>query len=49
MKKAIIEVSLVDDANEVENQQIAKEIIEELSQVIIPWCKEVIKVTVVEI
>jgi len=48
MKTAIIEVRLVDEANEVANQQIEKEIKEELSEAIIPWCKRIVKVTVLE-
>lgn len=48
MKKAIIEVKLVDEAGEVENQQIEKEIGEELSNAVVPWVREVLKVTVLE-
>lgn len=48
MKKAIIEVRLVDEANEVANQQIERQISEELSKAIVPWVKEVVKVSVLE-
>jgi len=44
-KKAIITISLVPEAQKVENKTIQKEIIEE-SQ--IPWCKEIEKVEIEE-
>jgi len=50
-KRAIIEISLVEESTEKANQEIEKEIFEELSKVWprIPWCKEVEKVTVTEV
>lgn len=48
MKKAVIEVRLVDEASEVTNQQIEKEISKELSKVIVPWVRDVLKVAVLE-
>jgi hypothetical protein len=49
-KKAIIEISLVDECYEKTNQEIADEIFEELSagRPLIPWCKQVDKVAVKE-
>ena len=49
-KKAIIEISLIDECYEKTNQEIANEIFGELSagRTIIPWCKQVNKVAVKE-
>lgn len=50
-KKAIIAVSLVEESVEKSNEEIEKEIFEELSKGLpkIPWCKKVEKVTVTEV
>jgi hypothetical protein len=47
-KKATIIISLVDESCEKTNEQIQKEIFQELSKgrIKIPWCKKVEKVTV---
>lgn len=42
-KKAIITVKLVSEASEVPNSQIEKEILKDAQ---IPWCREIVKVTV---
>jgi len=49
-KKAIIVISLVEEAQKEANETIEKEIFQELSEEIpkIPWCKKVEKVEVVE-
>jgi len=49
-KKAIIVIRLVEEAVEKSNEEVEKEIFEELSKDLpkIPWCKEVEKVTVAE-
>lgn len=49
-KKAVILVSLVKEGAEKSNEEIEKEILEELSKhpPIIPWMKRVEKVTVTE-
>jgi len=47
-KKAVIEISLVDESLEANNEQIEKDIIDELSEGAIPWCKQVEKVVVEE-
>jgi len=47
-KKAIIEISLVSESREVKNEQIEKDITDELSEGIIPWCKQIEKVVVEE-
>jgi len=49
-KKAIIVIRLVEEAVEKSNEEVEKEIFEELSKDLpkIPWCKEVEKVTVTE-
>jgi len=49
-KKVIIEISLVEESVEKTNEEIEKEIFDELSGGIplIPWCKKVEKVTVTE-
>jgi hypothetical protein len=50
VKKALIVISLVDESAEVANEEIKKEILNELSKepTRIPWLKEVEKVTVTE-
>jgi len=50
-KKAVIVVSLVEESAEKPNEEIEREILEELSRepARIPWMKEVEKVTVTEI
>jgi hypothetical protein len=49
-KKAIIEVSLVEECCERSNQEVANEIFKELSEdiSIIPWCKQINKVVITE-
>ena len=49
-KKAIIVIRLVEESAEKSNEEIEKEIIEELSKrpPVIPWLKKVEKVTVTE-
>jgi hypothetical protein len=47
-KKAIIEFSLVNESVEVRNEQIKKDIIDELSEGAIPWCKQIERVVVEE-
>ena len=49
-KRAIIEISLVEESVEKANEEIEKETFEELSKGLpkISWCKEVEKVTVTE-
>jgi len=49
-KKAIIVIELVDESAEKPNEQIEKEILEELSKhpLTIPWLKNIEKVTVTE-
>jgi hypothetical protein len=50
VKKAIIEILLVDESSEKSNDEIANEIFSEVSEgrTVIPWCKRVEKVIVVE-
>jgi hypothetical protein len=49
-KKAVIVVSLVEESAEKPNEEIEKEILEELSKhpPVIPWLKKIDKVTVKE-
>jgi len=47
-KKAIIEISLVNESIEVRNEQINEDIIDELSESTIPWCKRIERVIVEE-
>jgi len=49
-KKAVIEISLVEESAEKANEEIEKEIFEELSErpAKIPWMEKVEKVTVTE-
>jgi hypothetical protein len=49
-KKAIIEISLVEECNEKANNEIAGEIFKDLSEgeTVIPWCKQINKVLVVD-
>ena len=50
MKKAIIEVQLIKEATETSNEELEKEILQELSDELpkIPWQGKIKKVTVVE-
>jgi len=50
VKKAVIIISLVEESGEVTNEDIEKEIRDELSKepTRIPWLKEVEKVTITE-
>ena len=50
VKKAIIEISLVEESSERTNDEIASEIFDDISEgrIIIPWCKQVTKVAVIE-
>ena len=50
VKKAIIEVSLVEESARKANEELEKEIFNDLSEEdpIIPWCGKVEKVTVTE-
>jgi len=49
VKKAIITIRLVDESAEKPNEEIEKDILEELStELKIPWFKSVEKVTIVE-
>jgi len=49
-RKALIEISLVEESDERKNDEIAKEILKELtdSAAVIPRCSQVKKVVVVE-
>jgi len=49
-KKAIIEISLVDECSGRKNIEIANEIFNEISEdkSLIPWCKQVAKVVVLD-
>ena len=49
-KKALIEISLVEESDEKTNDEIAKEILKELTEsaAVIPWCRQVNKVVVVD-
>lgn len=42
-KRAVIVFSLVNESTEVKNEEIEKDILDELSEGIIPWCKRVDK------
>jgi uncharacterized OB-fold protein len=50
VKKAVIEISLVEESVEKANKEIEKEIFNDLSEgrLVIPWCKKVGKVTVTQ-
>jgi hypothetical protein len=50
VKKAVIEISLVDESVEKADKEIEKEIFNDLSEgrLVIPWCKKVEKVTVTQ-
>ena len=50
VKKAVIEISLVEESAEKANKEIEKEIFNDLSEgrLVIPWCKKVEKVTVTQ-
>jgi hypothetical protein len=49
-KKVLIEISLVEESEEKANKEIVDEIFNDLSEGIsvIPWCKKVEKVAVIE-
>jgi hypothetical protein len=49
-KKAIIEISLVEESAQETNDDIANEIFKELSEgtTLIPWCRKVNKVIIVD-
>ena len=49
-KKAIIEISLVEESSEKTNDEIANEIFNDICEgrIVIPWCKQVEKVVVTE-
>jgi hypothetical protein len=49
-RKVIIEISLVEESSEKTNDEIASEIFNEISEgrTVIPWCKQVEKVAVIE-
>ena len=47
-KKSIIEISLVSESIEPKNDQIWEDIINELSESAIPWCKQIERVIVKE-
>jgi hypothetical protein len=49
-KKAVIEISLVEESSEKTNDEIANEIFKELAEgaAIIPWCGKVNKVVIVD-
>jgi hypothetical protein len=49
-KNAIIEISLVEQSLGKTNEEIKKEIYDEISEgrIIIPWCKEIKKITITE-
>jgi hypothetical protein len=51
VKKAIIEISLVEESTEKANKEIEKEIFNDVSEgrLVIPWCKKVEKVSVTEV
>ncbi|MEM2972131.1 MAG: hypothetical protein QW270_06910 [Candidatus Bathyarchaeia archaeon] len=48
MKKAVIVIKLIEESKEKPNQEIEKEILEQLSEnhVIIPWAENIEKITV---
>ena len=50
VKKAIIELFLVEESTAKTNQEIEKEIFDDLCEgrIVLPWCKKVEKVTVIE-
>jgi hypothetical protein len=50
VKKAIIEISLVEESSEKTNDEIASEIFNDISEgkIVVPWCKQVEKVVVIE-
>lgn len=50
VKKAIIELFLVEESATKTNKEIEKEIFDEFfeGRAIIPWCKKVVRVTVTE-
>jgi hypothetical protein len=50
VKRAIIELFLVEESAAKTNEEIEKEILDDLCEgrAVIPWCKKVEKVTVIE-
>ncbi|MFQ6080896.1 MAG: hypothetical protein ACE5OW_04440 [Candidatus Bathyarchaeia archaeon] len=50
MKKAVIEIRLVDEAQTESNETIEEEIRNEISRsiILIPWCKEIERVKITE-
>ena len=51
VKKAVIELSLVEESVEKSSQEIADEIFADISKgrITIPWCKQVTKVVVIDV
>ena len=47
-RKALIEISLVEESKERTNEEIEREILRELSTSSIPWCKKIENVKVAE-
>ena len=49
-KKVLIELTLVEECTEKTNQEIINEIFKDLSsgEIVIPWCKEVSKVAIID-
>jgi hypothetical protein len=47
-RKAVIEISLVEESKEKTNEEIEKEILQELSAASIPWCKKIENVKIVK-
>jgi len=45
-KRVVIVFSLVDESVEVKNTEIEKDIVDELSEGIVPWCRQLEKVIV---
>jgi len=50
-KKVIIVISLVEESGEMSDEEIKRDLVEELSEILprIPWMKEVESVTVTEV
>jgi hypothetical protein len=45
-KKVVIVFSLVNESTEVKNEEIEEDIMDELSEAIVPWCKRVEEIVV---
>ena len=43
-KRVVIVFALVNESTEVKNEEIEKDVLDELSEGIIPWCKRIEKV-----